>query len=141
MEALEHLSNDLKAASLSWRTMTEAEQDVFLAEWVLDGYEAGRGRNEYGWALSAVQKVNPRGSYRAAWRIYDAWGIEQPPRQAAAAPLELITAMIVAALLLNRPQLSTVMLLCYSGLLRVREGLTLASGDPRAHKARPLSPR
>ena len=109
--------------------MTEAEQDGFLAEWLLDGYEAAKGRAEYGWALSAVQKVNPRGSYRTAWKLFDAWGVEQPPKQAAAAPPELITSIIVAALLLNRPQNSTVMLLCYAGLLRVRESLQLLHGD------------
>ena len=38
MEALEQLSNDLKAANLSWRAMTEAEQDGFWAEWVLDSW-------------------------------------------------------------------------------------------------------
>lgn len=109
--------------------MTEDEQDGFLAEWLLDGYEAEKGRAAYGWALSAVQKVNPRGSYRTAWKVFDAWGVERPPRQAAAAPPELITSIIAAALLLNRPQHSTVMLLCYAGLLRVRESLQLLHGD------------
>ena len=109
--------------------MNEEDQDVFLAEWVIEGFEAGKGRSEYGWALSAVQKVNPRRTYKTAWKVYDAWGLQRPPQQAAAAPPELITAMIVAALLLNKPQLSLVILLCYTGLLRVRECLHLTCGD------------
>ena len=105
--------------------MAEADQDAFLAEWVLDGYESGYGRSAYGWALSAVQKVNPRSSFKTAWRVYDAWGVECPPHQAPAAPPELITAMLVTALCLNRPQLSLVILFCFAGLLRVRESLQL----------------
>ena len=109
--------------------MTEAEQDEYLAEWLVDGFESGQGRSAYGWTLSAVQKVNPRASFRTAWRVYDAWGVQAPPHQAPAAPPELLTAMMIAALLLNRPQLSLVMLFCYAGLLRVRESLNLACGD------------
>ena len=102
---------------------------MFLADWVIEGFEAGKGRNEYGWALSAVQKVNPRRSYRTAWRVYDAWGVQVPPHQAPAAPPELLVAMVMAALLLNKPQLSLVILWCYAGLLRVRECLNLTAGD------------
>ena len=129
LQALAHLNSDLTVAGIVWVELTEAEQDSFLAEWVLDGYESGRGRQDYGCALSAVQKVNPRCVYKTAWKVYDAWGVEAPPRQAPAAPPELITAMILCALLLNRPQLATVMLFCYSGLLRVREALHLRCGD------------
>ena len=39
MQALSHLSNDLKAAGLHWKSMSEPDQDAFLAEWVLDGFE------------------------------------------------------------------------------------------------------
>ena len=130
MQALEHLSNDLRVAKLAWQDLSEAEQDAFLAECVLEGDESGhQGRNAYGWALSAVQKVNPRANFGTAWKVYDAWGLEQPPHQAPAAPPEFITAMIVVSLLLNRPQLSLVMLLCFCGLLRVREAPQLQSSD------------
>ena len=90
LQALAHLNSDLTVAGIVWVELTEAEQDSFLAEWVLDGYESGRGRQDYGCALSAVQKVNPRCVYKTAWKVYDAWGVEAPPRQAPAAPPELI---------------------------------------------------
>ena len=34
--------------------MHEPEQDLFLAEWVVDGYEGGEGKHVYAWALSVV---------------------------------------------------------------------------------------
>lgn len=109
--------------------MSEDEQDMWLAEWVLDGYEAGGSKNEYSWAISAMQKIHPRLRLKVAWRVLDAWTSLVPVRQAPAAPPELLQAMVVMALVLGRAQLSLVMLLAYSGLLRIREALSLKAGD------------
>ena len=109
--------------------MDESQQDSFLAEWVLDGFERGGSKNEYSWALSALQKVHPRLRLKTAWKVLDAWTSLSPVRQAPAAPPELLHAMIVLALILGRPQLSLAMLLAYCGLLRVREVLCLRVGD------------
>lgn len=129
IKALEHLNNDLAELGHDWHQMTEAEQDSFMAEWILDGYEMGGSRNEYSWALSALQKVNPRLRLKTAWKVLDAWSATVPVRQAPAAPPELLHAMIVLALVLGRPQLSVAMLLAYCGLLRVREVLSLRVRD------------
>ena len=48
MGALQSLNNSLLQSHLKWADMTEEEQDSFLAEWVLDGYENGDGRNMAG---------------------------------------------------------------------------------------------
>ena len=109
--------------------MNESEQDSFLAEWVLDGYEQGESRNMYGWALSAVQKIFPRVKLKTAWKVLDVWSSLVPVRQAPAAPPELIQAMVIMATLLNRPQLGLLILLCFVGLLRVREALALTQAD------------
>ena len=87
---------------LVWDEMSEKQQDNFPAEWLLDAFESedGKGRAACGWALSAVQKVNPRSSFKTAWKLYDAWGCRVPPRQAPAAPPELLISMFVVALLL-----------------------------------------
>jgi len=122
---LQHLSNELQNADLDWRQMTEEEQDMFLSEWILDGYENGSSKNEFSWALSALQKVNPRLRIKIAWKVLDAWGSFVPTKQAPAAPPELLQSMIVLALVVGRPELSLAMLLAYAGLLRVREALTL----------------
>ena len=109
--------------------MNESEQDSFLAEWVLDGYEQGESRNMYGWALSAVQKIFPRVKLKTAWKVLDVWSSLVPVRQAPAAPPELIQAMVIMATLFNRPQLGLLILLCFVGLLRVREALALTQAD------------
>ena len=128
-KALQHLSNELADQQLVWSDMDEEDQDKFVAEWLLSGYEAGHHRAEYGWALSAVQKVCPRVRLRTSWKVYDAWGQKEPPKQAPAAPPELLHAMFAVALLLNRPALAALMVSCYAGLLRVREALALRQQD------------
>ena len=109
--------------------MDEAQQDYFLAEWLLDGYVDGKGKAEYGWALSAVQKIFPRLRLKVAWRVFDAWGQLHPPTQAPAVPPEVIHGMIAIALSLNRPALAGMMVACYAGLLRAREALNLLRRD------------
>ena len=109
--------------------MSEEEQDTFLAEWILDGFELGGSKNHYSWALSALQKIHPRLRLRTAWKVLDSWSAVSPIKQAPAAPPELIHSMIVLALVLGRPQLSLAMLLAYCGLLRAREVLELKVGD------------
>ncbi|CAL1133794.1 unnamed protein product [Cladocopium goreaui] len=127
--ALKGLNNSLLEHGLVWSKMNESEQDSFLAEWVLDGYEQGESRNMYGWALSAVQKIFPRVKLKTAWKVLDVWSSLVPVRQAPAAPPELIQAMVIMATLLNRPQLGLLILLCFVGLLRVREALALTQAD------------
>ena len=127
--ALDRLNNDLLHSNLVWREMTESQQDMFVAEWLLDCYESGVGRTEAAWALSALQKIFPRASFRTGWKVLDSWQQQVPPKQAPAAPPEVIHGMIAMALLLNRPHLAGLMLLCYVGLLRVREALSLTKKD------------
>lgn len=118
---------------MRWSNMSEAERDDFLAEWVLTGYENGAGRAEFSWALSAVQKVFPRLRLKACWRVLDAWQCMVPIKQAPAAPPELLQAMMAMAVMLNRPQLGMVFLLAYTGLLRIREALSLRVKDVILH--------
>lgn len=128
-EALQLLNNELLSQQVVWSDLTEEDQDNFLAEWLISGYEKGHGKTQYAWALSAVQKIFPRARYRVCWKVYDAWQVLQPAHQAPASPPELLQAMVVMSLCLNKPQLSLVMLLSYVGLLRVREALQLKVND------------
>ena len=109
--------------------MTEEQQDYFLAEWLIDGYEQGLGRSEYGSLLSALGRLNPRCRYKVSWKVFETWATLQPPQQAAAAPPELITAMMVVGFALNRFELSLIICLAYAGLLRVSEALQLCWKD------------
>ena len=109
--------------------MTEEQQDLFLSEWLVDGYEQGLGKTEYGVLLSALGRLNPRARYKTAWKIFEVWGSLQPPREAAAAPPEMLTAMMISAFALNRVDLALVICLCFSALLRVGEALQLRWRD------------
>lgn len=128
-QAIQLLNRELLRSGLKWDRMTEAEQDLFLAEWLVEGYEEGAGRTEYGFVLSALGRMNPRVRYKTAWKVFEVWGQLQPPKQAAAAPPELVNAMLAVAFALNRPELAMVMCICFSGLLRVGEALQLKWRD------------
>lgn len=128
-QALLLLNRELLAADISWNTLSEEQQDYVLAEWMIDGFEQGLGRSEYGCVLSALGRMNPRCRYKVAWKVFETWAVLQPPQQAAAAPPELITAMMVAAFALNRCQLALIICLSYAGLLRVGEALQLCWKD------------
>ena len=128
-QAIQLLNREILQTQTDWASLTEAEQDLFLAEWLVDGYEQGSGRTEYGYVLSALGRMNPRVRYKTAWRVFEVWGSLQPPQQAPAAPPELLTAMMVAAFALNRAPLGILICVCFSGLLRVGEALQLRWSD------------
>ena len=128
-QAIQILNGELRRSQLDWASMDESQQDMFLAEWLVNGYEQGSGRAEYGFLLSALGRINPRVRYKTAWKVFEVWGQLQPPKQAAAAPPELLDAMMVASFALNRPELAMVICLCFAGLLRVGEVLRLQWKD------------
>ena len=128
-QALALLNRELLSTGVDWLGLSEEQQDYFLAEWLIDGYEQGYGRSEYGSLLSALGRINPRCKYKVAWKVFDVWGSLQPPHQAAAAPPELLTAMMVVAFALNKCHLAILMCISYAGLLRVGEALQLTWRD------------
>ena len=128
-QAIDLLNRELQSTGVDWSGMSEEQQDYFLAEWLIDGYEQGFGRSEYGSLLSALGRMYPRCKYKIAWKVFDVWGSLQPPQQAAAAPPELVTAMMVASFALNRYPLAIIICICYAGLLRVGEALQLKWKD------------
>ena len=93
LEAHEALRCKLEAASVPWSRMNEEDRDWWLAEHILDEYEAGGQRSSCLFLLSALAKVNPRAQYRTSWKTPDVWTTEEPVRQAPAAPPGLLFAM------------------------------------------------
>ena len=123
------LNRELNQQGIVWNNLSEEEQDYLLAEWLIEGYEQGYGRIEYGFLLSALGRVHPKARFKTAWKIFDIWGSLQPPQQAPAAPPELLTAMSVAAFALGRVEVALLISVCYAGLLRVGEALQLKWKD------------
>ena len=121
--------SELEERGMTWDGLDETEKDWFLAEHLLDAHDEGKTRHDFGVMLSAVAKIDPRLKLKVAWKVFDAWAVEDPPRQAPAAPPELITGMMMAAFAIGRPQLAMLVCLCYCGLLRVSEALALSWED------------
>eukprot|EP00933_Yihiella_yeosuensis_P064796 TRINITY_DN68312_c0_g1_i1.p1 TRINITY_DN68312_c0_g1~~TRINITY_DN68312_c0_g1_i1.p1 ORF type:complete len:237 (+),score=39.57 TRINITY_DN68312_c0_g1_i1:95-712(+) len=115
--------------------MSDAQKDGWIADYLVEGYESDGSRTYYGYVLSGLQKVFPRLSLKLSWKVYDVWGLRQPVRPAPAAPANVITAMISISLFLGRHQLAAIMILCFTGLLRCREALSLRKGDVLLSKA------
>ena len=123
--SLARLNSDLATLAPDFYSQDEESRDWILADWVLDEMEAGHGRAQVGLALSALCKSDPRANYKVAWKTFSIWGQHQPPKQAAVAPMELVWSMFVVALCLQKHVLGFAILLCYVGLLRVREAFGL----------------
>ena len=115
--------------NVNFMAMSEEERDWFLAEWALEDYEAGESRSFHAELLSALAKSNPRVRYKVSYRVLDAWSVRQPPKQAPALPHEVLTMMFMLLVATGRPGMGCGAMLCYSGLLRAREMLTLRRKD------------
>jgi integrase len=109
--------------------MREAEQDAWLADFILEGFESGSSKAMFGSMLSALSKVNPRCLYKISWKVLDVWKGLDPAVQAPALPPEVITAMIAISIVLGRSAIGLAMALCFCGLLRAREALSLRFSD------------
>ena len=127
--ALGRLNSELEEQDVSWEALDNEERDYFLAEWLVDGYECGSSRGDYGTVLSALGRINPRLQLKISWKVFDTWSQLQPVQQAPSAPPEFITALIVACFAINRPELAMIFTLAYSGLLRISEVLGLTWAD------------
>ena len=127
LQDLSDLNASCAAAGAVWEDLNEEEQDWWLAEYVIDRYESGAAGARSGcqFLLSALAKMDPRVKYKTAWKCMDVWAHEVPVRQAPAAPPELLTAVFVLAVALGKPALGVAAMLCFAGLLRVREALGL----------------
>ena len=127
--ALARLALSCKEEGVSFWDLDECSQDWFLAELGLDLFESGAPRGHFAEMLCALLKINPRLHYKTAWRVLDVWQQRQPPHQAPAAPPEALSAISVLLVCAGRSDLGVLVALCYSGLLRAREGLSLKRRD------------
>lgn len=109
--------------------LSEEELDWFLAELILHAFRTDGMRHQFACLLSALSRVNPRLRLKVAWRVLDVWAVREPPRQAAACPPEVLIRMFMMLVLCDRPELGVGFLVCYAGLLRVREMLSLTGAD------------
>ena len=129
--AISDFSSDPEALGLGVGQLTEEELDWFLAERVVDLFEESGGVEGSGTAstlLALFAKANPRHRYRAAWKALDVWRTRWPPWQAPAMPAVLALGVVNWLVLAGEFGCSAAVLLCFTGLLRALEALTLDGG-------------
>ena len=123
-------------------SMDEEGLDYWIADWMVEEAEAGAlASPEVGAAspsfpcsfvsavLLGVTKTRPRLGLKVAWEVYNAWSFRLPPKQAPVAPPEVLIAVAVLLLACGRFDMGTVVVVCYTALLRVGEALQLKRSD------------
>ena len=129
LAALDALRLKCEEEDVSLEGMSEEQLDWFLADFILDGHLEHHQRNQYGFMLSALAKLNPRCRLRVAWKVLDVWAVKEPPSQAPAVPPELLVKASMMLILAGRAAMGVGFICCYAGLLRAREMLTLKRSD------------
>ena len=106
--------------------LSEEEQDWLLSDFLLELREdLSMSVQDGRYAVAACQKRCPRRRYTIAWKVITAWQADKPPVQAPPMPEDLAMALSVVLAGAGRWAESLVTVLCFCGLLRVGEALTL----------------
>ena len=130
-EASSNFKLEMERRGLAWETMAEEEQDWTLAEYLVEQSQANEPRQRP-WALclvSALQKVAPGRRLKTSWKVVDAWAIKNPSTQALPCPQEVALACGVWLVVNGRAAEGTALVLCFCGLLRISEALSLSLRD------------
>ena len=114
---------------VDWAAMNEEARDDYLAEYCLDKYEEGASRQKLAVLLAALHKVFPRQRFRTSAAVLLTWALKAPPRQAPAVPSEFCEAICVVCALLGAKDVGVLLRLCFWGLLRVSEAISLQWKD------------
>jgi integrase len=131
-DAVDGFRSELRRRGLDLEALDECQLDYLLADHIIDMYEKFESTRGIGLAamlLAAMSKRRPRHRYKVAWKCLDVWRTRTPPRQAPTVPIELAFAVINWLVLGGRPCEACVTLLCFAGLLRVGEALSLRGQD------------
>ena len=120
----------MQQRGVAWQELPEAELDWWLAEHVLEFFEAGEGDGRSGLAaaaclIAAVSKQSPRAHFRTAWKMLDVWRQRVPPIQAPAMTKTMVLALAGWLVVAQQPAVAFVVYICFAFLLRVGEALAL----------------
>ena len=116
----------------SFYDLDEEEQDFTLADRVVELVEATL--TSEGWAacalmVASMSKQCPHRHFRAAWKCLEVWRKRCPAKEAPAMPAALTFGSVSWLALNGKKHAAGVVLVCFTGLLRVSEALALRSGD------------
>ena len=128
--ALSLLADWCSLHRVSWAVLSEEEQDWLLADYVMDLREAeAHTVQDARYCLAAAQKEFPRRTFKIAWKVLGAWQCEHPPVQAPPMPEDLAMAMVIVLTAGQHFAEALVTLVCFCGLLRVGEAMSLCKED------------
>ena len=131
--ALDNFNSEVEALrGVRFDDLSEADQDFTLADRVVELCEHAQSSEGYAASaclIAAASKVDPRRSYRTAWKCLEAWRRRHPAAEAPAMPARLAFAAATWLVLHDKPRLALGLLLCFCGLLRVSEAIQLRQRD------------
>ena len=78
---------------------------------------------------SALKKIVPGIALRSTNAVLGAWRFQLPAKQAPACPEMVARAVATLALCLGQPAVAAVVVLCFYGLLRVGEAISITAAD------------
>ena len=108
----------------------EEERDLFLAEYIYDSMDAGDfTRQQLVTLVAALHKLAPRHRYKTAMKVLDAWASNLPLRQAPAIPVDVAVVISTFLVASAKHAIGTLLLMCFKGVLRVNEPLSLRYCD------------
>ena len=125
--AVSGFKSELSRTGYVLEGLSETELDYHLADHIIDFYEqfqTAEGIGKAALLLAAMSKRRPRHRYMVAWKCLDVWRTRVPPRQAPTVPIELAFGA-VSWLTLAGMSAEACITLCFAGLLRISEALTL----------------
>ena len=129
LEALCNLSGEFEELGLEWARLTEQEQDDTLAEIMYDRMHRGEQLQPSQYMASALKKIVPGIVLRTTNAVLNAWRLQLPSKQAPACPELVARAVATLALCLGQPAVAAVVVLCFYGLLRVGEAISITAAD------------
>ena len=116
---------------IQFERLPEEEQDWVIAEFILDKREEDE---DFPLAVlrdcvAALQKTAPRRRFVTAWKVITGLASRNPPVRAPPFDGNMLAALSTVLLALGQPQVATLLVLCFVGLLRVGEALQLTRDE------------
>lgn len=137
-EALGALNAYCAALHVPFYVASEETQDYILCDCILDLHDEGYSVQFMRTMVAAAQKhYGGRRRYRSATHVVEGLAKGSPPDQAAPFPPQLALAVVVLLTALGKESVGVSLLLCFCGLLRISEALSLRIQDvlmPAQHR-------
>ena len=114
---------------LEYDQLPHEEQDLALSDFALSLRLGGESVQAARYTLATMQKDFVGRKYTTAWKVTSAWAKERPPHQVPPLPEEVANALGILLVASNHRAEGLAILLCFAGMLRISEALSLLWDD------------